>query len=288
MREFAFSDDWTAFAVPMLAASVLFQIIAAVAALRQMPNAGRFQFGWLCLSVALLLMIERRATPLLETFANERHEPIEDMYALLISLLLMIGVLAISRLFRVVRAHDEMLQKLSTRDPLTGLANRRSLIDSGCEEIKRSQRTGRPLSLLMIDLDYFKRINDTLGHAHGDSVLVATASALRATMRAIDHIGRWGGEEFVVVLPETDGEAAVAAAERVRAAIEALSVEHDGRTAVITVSVGVATLRSPAGEAGPLFHALVEDADRALYDAKDDGRNCVREWHGSAAASTGS
>jgi PleD family two-component response regulator len=72
----------------------------------------------------------------------------------------------------------------------------------------------------------------------------------------------------------------------VRAAIEALSVEHDGRTAVITVSVGVATLRSPAGDAARLFHALVEDADRALYDAKDDGRNCVREWHGSAVAPT--
>ena len=270
MREFAFSDDWTAFAVPMLAASVLFQIIAAVAALRQMPNAGRFQFGWLCLSVALLLMIERRATPLLETLANERHEPIEDMYALLISVLLMIGVLAISRLFRVVRAHDEMLQKLSTRDPLTGLANRRSLIDSGCEEIKRSQRTGRPLSLLMIDLDYFKRINDTLGHAHGDSVLVATASALRATMRAIDHIGRWGGEEFVAVLAAIDESGLAAAGERARALVAASGFDSDGRRVRVTISIG-ATLAT----ADDTPETLVERADRLLYRSKEAGRDRV-------------
>jgi diguanylate cyclase (GGDEF)-like protein len=274
--------------VPMLVLSVLCQIVAAIAALRQMPNAGSFRFGWLCLSAALMLMIARRAGPLYEALVHDRTDPGDALLGLTISFLLMVGVLTISRLFRVVRQHEEALELTATQDPLTGLANRRSLIQSACEEIRRSGRTGRPMSLLMIDLDHFKRVNDTLGHAHGDAVLVAVASALRSTMRAIDHVGRWGGEEFVVVLPESDAEAAVAAAERVRAAIAALQIHHEGRSARITVSIGVSTLASPAGDPDRLFHALVDHGDRALYDAKDDGRNCVREWHGSAISAAAS
>jgi diguanylate cyclase (GGDEF)-like protein len=274
--------------VPMLVLSVLCQIVAAVAALRQMPNAGSFRFGWLCLSAALMLMIARRAGPLYDALAHDQKDPGGALLGLTISFLLMVGVLTISRLFRVVRQHEEALELTATQDPLTGLANRRSLIQSACEEIRRSGRTGRPMSLLMIDLDHFKRINDTLGHAHGDAVLVAVASALRSTMRAIDHVGRWGGEEFVVVLPESDAEAAVAAAERVRTAIAALQIPHEGRSARVTVSIGVSTLASPAGEPDRLFHALVDHGDRALYDAKDDGRNCVREWHGSAVSTIAS
>jgi diguanylate cyclase (GGDEF)-like protein len=278
---------WMAYTdtVPMLVLSVLCQIVAAVAAIRQMPNAGSFRFGWLCLSAALLLMTARRAGPLYDALVHEQKDPGGALLGLTISFLLMVGVLTISRLFRVVHQHEEALELTATRDPLTNLANRRSLIESACEEIRRSSRTGRPMSLLMIDLDHFKHVNDTLGHAHGDAVLVAVASALRSTMRAIDHVGRWGGEEFVVVLPESDSEAAVAAAERVRAAIAALRIAHDGRIASTTVSIGVTTLGSPVGDPDRLFHALVDHGDRALYDAKDDGRNCVREWHGGTVAS---
>jgi diguanylate cyclase (GGDEF)-like protein len=272
---------WTAAAVPMLAASMLFQVVAAAIALVQMQKAGRFRLGWLALSIALLLMIERRIVPLHNALSHNEYDPTDALLSLCISALLMLGMLAVGQLFRLIRAHEEILEKRSTIDPLTGLANRRSLIDSAGEEIQRSRRTGRPMSLLMIDLDHFKRINDALGHGHGDAVLVAVAATLRSTMRVIDHVGRWGGEEFIAVLPESDGEAAVAAAERVRSAVEALRVGHESRTTSVTVSIGVATLTATEGDPHRLFHALVESADHALYDAKDDGRNCVREWHGA-------
>jgi diguanylate cyclase (GGDEF)-like protein len=274
---------WTASAVPMLAASMLLQVIAAAVALSQMRQAGRFRFGWLALSIALLLMLERRIVPLHDALSHNEHDPTDALLSLFISALLMLGMLAVGRLFHLIRAHEEILERRSTIDPLTGLANRRSLIESASDEIQRSRRTGRPMSLLMIDLDHFKRINDALGHAHGDAVLVAVAATLRSAMRVIDHVGRWGGEEFIAVLPESDGDAAVAAAERVRSAVEALRIDHEGRATTVTVSIGVATLPTTEGDPHRLFHALVESADHALYDAKDDGRNCVREWHGARA-----
>jgi diguanylate cyclase (GGDEF)-like protein len=286
MTEAAQPGLWVASAVPMLAISVLFQVVAAVVALLQVRGAGRFRIGWLALSVALLLMIQRRLGPLHEALEHGHPDPLDALIALLISGLLLVGLLAVGRLFHVIREHEQLLEERSTIDPLTGLANRRSLIESACEEIQSSRRTGRPLSLLMIDLDHFKRINDTLGHAHGDAVLIAVATALRGTLRAIDHVGRWGGEEFIVVLPESDGEAAVAAAERIRFAIGALRIFHEDRTAVTTVSIGVATLAGADGDPHRLFHTLTENADHALYDAKDDGRNCVREWHGTGVPAT--
>jgi diguanylate cyclase (GGDEF)-like protein len=164
------------------------------------------------------------------------------------------------------RLRGELL-RLAVTDDLTGLANRRAFRSTLANELARSARTQRPLCLLMLDLDHFKRVNDTFGHGAGDVVL-ATMGTLLSSGRlrdGIDVAARIGGEEFAVILPETDEEGGTFAAERVRA--EVMSRAADILT---TVSIGVA-----ASHDGDDPDSLLRAADRALYAAKAHGRNCV-------------
>jgi len=159
----------------------------------------------------------------------------------------------------------------SLTDELTQLPNLRAYDQAVADEIERYKRSGAPVGLVLLDLDKFKSINDTLGHPQGDVVLQAIARALEATSREIDHPARIGGEEFVVVVPGTDLEGTYVFAERVRETIEALSIPRvDGHgTMSVTASFGVATIPESAGDA----QALKQAADVALYSAKDTGRN---------------
>ncbi|WP_433049120.1 diguanylate cyclase domain-containing protein [Dactylosporangium sp. CS-033363] len=172
-----------------------------------------------------------------------------------------------------LEAANERLATLSVTDPLTGLANRRRFTDRLGDEWRRSARAHGILAVAMIDIDHFKSYNDHFGHPGGDTCLRKVAAALQHTVRATDLVARLGGEEFAVVLPDTDLRAATVAAERLRAAVEAIGEPHP-RTGpgVVTVSVGVAAHR-PYGGGEP--EKLVEAADVALYDAKREGRNRV-------------
>ena len=158
----------------------------------------------------------------------------------------------------------------ASHDPLTALANRRSAVRRLEAERANALRHGDPLSVLMIDLDHFKRVNDRWGHAGGDLVLVATAQVLRDELRGADLGSRHGGEEFLAILPATGPDQALDVAERIRAHIARLRVVLPGATATITASVGIATF-----EAGESVTALIERADAALYRAKAGGRNRV-------------
>ena len=172
------------------------------------------------------------------------------------------------------REATEALRRAVACDHLTGLANRRALFEA-CElELQRWRRAPRPLSLVLIDADHFKRINDDFGHATGDAVLRHLAAGLSATFRAMDVVARLGGEEFVVLLPGCDGEAATAVAQRLCDSIAAQAVVVEGATVRYTVSVGVATM--DAAVEG--VDALIERADRAMYAAKGAGRNRVQRW----------
>lgn len=166
-----------------------------------------------------------------------------------------------------VAQRTEQLEQLMLTDQLTGVGNRRLMMKALTDETTRAQRYQRPYSLIFFDLDHFKRINDAYGHATGDAVLVAVASCLKAALRDCDLFGRIGGEEFVVLLPETGIDNALQAAQRMRADVEQLRVAQILEN--VTLSAGVAEWRN--GESG---EQLLDRADRALYKAKDAGRNC--------------
>jgi len=165
----------------------------------------------------------------------------------------------------------EQARWLADTDTLTKLINRRAFLDAVKRELPRAERHGYPFTLLLIDIDHFKSVNDTHGHATGDRALAAVASTLKHELRGCDLIARWGGEEFLVGLTSTDGTGGVIAADRVRTAIESLFVRSDdGDIVPLTVSVGVASRTSAEA-----FEGILERADRALYTAKELGRNRV-------------
>ena len=152
---------------------------------------------------------------------------------------------------------------------LTGLPNQRAVKDTVKRMAAHASRTSSPLSAIMLDLDHFKKINDSFGHGRGDDVLAAAGAVLSETVRKSDFVGRNGGEEFVVALPDTDTEGALVVAEKIRSAIAAITVAGVERD--ITASLGIATFPQHA-EAGD---QLIRCADRALYAAKTNGRNRV-------------
>ena len=172
------------------------------------------------------------------------------------------------------RYHEEIYQ-LATHDALTELYNRRHFIEMADKEIARSIRHARPLSLCIIDVDLFKPINDRYGHISGDEVLRQIAQLLRRHARTDDLAARIGGEEFALMLPECDAEAARAFAERLREAVAAAVFSPGGEPQRITISIGIAEL-APGRDVRP---ALMAAADTALYRAKSEGRNrvCVEE-----------
>jgi diguanylate cyclase (GGDEF)-like protein len=168
---------------------------------------------------------------------------------------------------------EEELRRLSQQDGLTGIANRRIFDAALAQEWRRGLRSKGPLSVILLDIDFFKRFNDTYGHQAGDDCLIRAAHALRTTLkRPGDFIGRYGGEEFVAILPESDLDGAVCVAENMRQCVEALAIPHARSEAAyyVTVSLGVACM-IPGPEANET--RLVEMADQALYQAKEAGRN---------------
>ena len=173
---------------------------------------------------------------------------------------------------------NRMLSEVSTRDALTGLYNRWFVLEKIDSEINRALRHGSPMSLLMLDIDHFKRINDTWGHSAGDQVLQAIGKLLRESCRVYDVPGRYGGEEFCIVLPETKPGNTNVVAERIRRRLEATELSCGDGSVVVTASIGIAGME--AASEGEILSpaALIDRADRAMYTAKNRGRNRVETW----------
>lgn len=169
--------------------------------------------------------------------------------------------------------YQEALRSALT-DSLTGVGNRVSMENVMTREFELAVRYEQPLSALMVDLDHFKRINDTYGHAAGDHVIKTVAKTLRAASRNADMTFRYGGEEFVLLLNKTDAQGARITAERLRSTIAGLSIIIAGREIPVTISVGVATLCRME-----TMHGFIDRADRALYAAKESGRNRIMMAH---------
>jgi diguanylate cyclase (GGDEF)-like protein len=177
------------------------------------------------------------------------------------------GAIALENALRVARA-----EALSVTDDLTQLYNSRYLSQVLRRETKRASRSGRPLSLLFIDLDGFKGINDTHGHLYGSRALIEAAGVIRQSARETDVVARFGGDEFALILPDTGSEGAVAVGERIRDRIDAFHfLQGDGLDIHLTVSVGVATLPDVAAST----EGLIQAADEAMYHVKDHGKNGI-------------
>ncbi len=172
--------------------------------------------------------------------------------------------------YGTVRRAEEQLQAQAATDPLTGLSNRRNLIARAERSLADARLTGRPTALVIADIDHFKQINDRYGHDAGDQILVGIGALLLRASRAHDVVARWGGEEFLILLPDTSAEAAEALAERVRSAVAARSMHHAGVAINATLSLGVTAVQP-----GEALSSAIARADRALYRSKDTGRDRV-------------
>ncbi|AFG36549.1 sensor domain-containing diguanylate cyclase [Spirochaeta africana] len=180
-------------------------------------------------------------------------------------ILLVIGFVIIEVLTWILVRDRQQLKRLARTDQLTGILNRYWFHELSDREIEAARRYGHPLSLIIFDVDHFKQVNDTYGHNVGDEVLKQLVGVVQGEIRASDVLARWGGEEFVVLLPHADAAAAGQAAEKLRAAVESADVGADGG---VTISLGVAELGSEES-----LDAMIGRADRALYRAKQSGRN---------------
>jgi diguanylate cyclase (GGDEF)-like protein len=173
---------------------------------------------------------------------------------------------------------NRALSESSARDSLTGLYNRLYVIEKIDSEMNRSLRHGCPVSLLMLDIDHFKRVNDSFGHSAGDRVLRSVGQVLRDSCRVYDVPGRYGGEEFCVVLPETKVGNTTVVAERIRERLAASRFEVGGDSVNVTASIGIAGIDSVEADGAISPSALIDRADQALYSAKHRGRNRVETW----------
>lgn len=171
---------------------------------------------------------------------------------------------------------DRLLEEnreLATRDSLTHIFNRRTFSDLAVRELARAQRNERFTSLFMLDIDHFKVINDTYGHPIGDEALIHLVKIIKDSVRMQDLYGRWGGEEFVILLAETDADEARQIAERLRQRIADSTLVINNHTIKLTVSIGISTV---TGSNMPGLECMIEQADKAMYEAKHAGRNCVK------------
>jgi diguanylate cyclase (GGDEF)-like protein len=175
---------------------------------------------------------------------------------------------------------ESELDQLSRIDALTGTLNRRALEEAIGQEISLARRYARTLSILAIDIDHFKQLNDTYGHAAGDAVLVSMAETMRGLLRTADHLARYGGEEFIVLLSSTEEKGARELAERLRRGIESCVVEFRGQSLQVTASFGVVAVNGATEEP---WDEMILRADAALYRAKEGGRNRVESALGVMA-----
>jgi len=208
----------------------------------------------------------------LELLNQSQQQELQHRQALLQMQYLVIG-LAIGIILLVLilwwrsRIHAKHMQMLATIDSLTGLLNRRAILEYGTHEWQRAKRFDRPLCCLLLDIDHFKNINDTFGHATGDQVLRTISEEVQTSLRKTDAFGRFGGEEFLLITTETDLQQAETLADRIRQKIEAIKfADLSGQS--ITVSIGVAILDTQEA-----LDELINHADEALYLAKNRGRN---------------
>lgn len=268
-------DDY-AMRVAIAAAILCLQIGLVLSALvdrrHPIPGRGRYiMFAAFCALAASLLV---RAVAIGVGWLDVRTLEEANFWQALIFLVAMCAVisLALGFVYMTMERAERRSFELAMKDMLTGLSNRRAISEELQAAVARAQRSGQLLGVLMLDIDHFKKVNDDYGHQAGDVVLRSVALTLASRLRAQDQIGRFGGEEFLVVLPDTGVDGAATLAEALRAAVEATPAQWGAQRIGVTISIGV---RAGMVTGGDTPDGLVAAADAALYRAKQGGRNRV-------------
>lgn len=269
---FAIPDDDLRQGLILLQYAVVFAVcVQTLYRNDQPPSLSRHMVG-VIFTVCMCLMLAHSLSVL---FWKASVRSIFEVTPLTISVFVVGGLLpilgTIAFLLMCAERSQRELELAARIDHLTGIYNRGAIESMAMRMIAATQRHGVPMSLMVVDIDHFKRINDELGHAAGDKALLATVQMMQGLVRNCDLLGRLGGEEFVVLMPDTDAVQASHAAERMRLAVESTPVTFFGTFRALTVSIGVSEYRAEDGD----FSRLLQRADRALYSAKHNGRNRV-------------
>lgn len=275
-------------AIALYCLSLVTQLGAVLIAISLVKRARDFRVGWLFLALGFTLMLGRRITPIIHIIDTGRFNLLDALLSVPISLFLFLGVWGLKKVLIDEIDLNKKLINMTKTDYLTSALSRMETFERAELEMARSARTKRPIALLSIDIDHFKHINDRFGHHVGDEVLKGMVHFLQAKMRANDFIGRIGGEEFLIVLPETNQAAALEVAERLRIELSQFPCyEHCGKVIKITVSIGVVLIaleekmmlttgrKSPEQPDSPseILEGYLDLADEAMYYAKKHGRN---------------
>lgn len=253
--------------------SILVQLATAVVAISTLQFVRVYRFGWLLLAIGFLLMVFRRITPLL----NDHIIPIDAILSIIISSLLFFGMFTVRKITQDLKIHEKKLKHLLRHDNLTQALSRAEILYQGHIEVERTKRSKSPLGILLVDIDHFKKVNDQFGHQVGDHILQCLTKHCANALREIDLIGRIGGEEFLILLPNTNSLDTLQTAERLRKYIEEQSHSFANYVNIkITVSIGATCLEDVVNnhdDSNNLLAKLIKTADTAMYQAKEGGRN---------------
>ena len=248
---------------------------------RAHPMPGRGRYMMLAAFGGLGLVLLARAIGIALGWVDLRSAVDRELWQGLIFVTAICALISVALgfVYMTMERAERLNFELAMKDTLTGLSNRRAINDELQRAVAQAQRQGQLLGVLMLDIDHFKRVNDSYGHQAGDVVLRSVAQLLRGRLRAQDQIGRFGGEEFLVLLPDTGLEGALTLAEALRAAVEASPTQWGAHRFSSTISIGVRAGRVGGGDTAD---GIVAAADAALYRAKQGGRNRVEQAESSA------
>lgn len=259
------------------------QVAAITLAVTAFRYNHKYQAGWLALTFALCLMLGRQITSSVMTYDSSDFYLSDALWTLPIAIFLLIGVVTVRKIVFDLNESNAKLLVLIQTDDLTGALSRTEIFRLCRAEIERCQRTGLPLAIIELDIDHFKYVNDEFGHAAGDVVLLGLTRCCMESIRIIDSFGRTGGEEFIILLPDTDVDSVQVIAERLRRNVEKCShLISNGEHINVTISIGIAIF-DPLKDIAilgdeDLLKKIIYRADSAMYLAKDKGRNRVVVW----------
>ncbi len=261
--------------------NLIIHIASALISVFLFKHSNKYQFGWALLSTALFIMIYIRIAPLIMIFETKEIVLSDAFTSLLISLLILFAILSLKNIVLDLEQRNNQLRKEAKIDLLTGAYGREEGYLRGKSDISRSLRNKKPIGFIMIDLDYFKKVNDRYGHLAGNVILKKLSSLCKNEIRNIDTFSRFGGEEFLVILPNIDNIFLNEVAERLRRKIEKYNFNYLHKKININISAGVSYYdpnKDRNTNPNSIFLKYVKRADEAMYTAKNKGRNRVMQW----------